>query len=481
MSEENKNQPDKIIEIRGNGQGSEKIEVEKAELKIEKIKTKIRKALIPIGFKMITEGLFKKQITKRDYKGEKEIRDLKLIGQDKSINLGLVAVWKSEDVEHFIKLTDLAKLKDQTPKVYVSQDKNIKLLLALIEQQQFKNKEKRAEASFTLKEYAKGRGYTDKEIKTGGKFLAELKRDLFSGAYTTYRINEITIDGKKYIAHGLPNLYTLLEPKNSKSEWKVMFSPLYANSLLPLLKGEAKQYYTHYLKEVADRKTTEKPYLHFFYNQLVYRRQAGKTTVPKKVINLLKDMGVAKFYLDRPQESFNVLKECLVYITTKYPEELESIYFFNDFNKEKEKHLPLSSLKGLDNFEYKDFKNLLEVIGIKDIREAFISFCRQKETEKEPPAPKQQDSSELTDQILEWADRNISWDKMTTLTRQGTEKFLKDCLRYLGFDLLNELFRQEAQTTYPNAVRFLTKTLKNELKHNKRTKKHLEDIEEILK
>jgi len=70
---------------------------------------------------------------------------------------------------------------------------------------------------------------------------------------------------------------------------------------------------------------------------------------------------------------------------------------------------------------------------------------------------------------------------MTTLTRQGTEKFLKDCLRYLGFDLLNELFRQEAQATYPNAVRFLTKTLKDELKHNKRTKKHLEDIEEILK
>ena len=471
MSEENKNQPNKITEIKDNGEGNEKIEVEKAELRIDKIKAKTSKVLIPIGFKMITEGLFKKQITKKDYKGEKEIRDLKLIGQEKSIDLGLVAIWKSEDVEHFIKLTDLAKLKDQTPKVYVSQDKNIKLLLALIEQQQFKNVEKRAEASFTLKEYAKGRGYTDKEIKTGGKFLSELKRDLFSGAYTTYRINEIILDGKKYIAHGLPNLYTLLEPKNSKGEWKVMFSPLYANSLLPLLKGEAKQYYTHYLKEVADRKTTEKPYLHFFYNQLVYRRQAGKTTVPKKVINLLKDMGVAKFYLDRPQESFNVLKECLIYITTNYPEELESIYFFNDFNKEKEKHLPLSSLKALSNFEYKDFKELLEAIGVKDIREAFISFCRRKEAEKELPALKPQEHSELTDQILDWADRNISWDKMTMLTKEGTEKFLKDCLRYLGFDRLNELFRQEARATYPNAIRFLTKTLKNELRQNKRTKR----------
>ena len=105
---------------------------------------------------------------------------------------------------------------------------------------------------------------------------------------------------------------------------------------------------------------------------------------------------------------------------------------FNDFNKQKEKHLPLSSLKALEDFEYKDFKKFLEAMGIKDIREAFISFCRQKGAEKELPTPKPQDSSELTDQILEWVDRNIDWAKMITLTREGTERYLKDSLNHLG-------------------------------------------------
>jgi len=435
------------------------------------------KALIPDEIKTITEKAFKTQLTKKHYKGEKEIKNLKLVGQDEPVDLGLVAIWQSGNVEHFIKQTDLAKLKDQTPKVYVSQDKNIKLLLALTEQQQFKNKEKKAEASFTLKEYAKLRGYTEKEIKVGGKFLAELKRDLITGAYTTYRINEITINGKKYIAHGIPNFYILLEPENPKGRWQVKFNTFYAESILKILKGEAKQYFTHYLKEVADRKTTEKPYLHFFYNQLIYRKQAGKATIPKKVVNLLKEMGVNIQVLKRPYKCFEILKECLIYITTNYPEELESIYFFNDFNKEKEKHLPLSSLKALEDFNYKDFKEILKVIGIKDIREAFISFCRRAET-RALPRPEitptlQEDSELLISEILEWADRCIEWDKMTTLTREGTEQFLKDFLRYVGFDRLNELFRQEAQATYPNAVRFLTKTLKRELEQNKKEKQEI--------
>ena len=200
------------------------------------------KAYIPADMNKITEKVFKRQLRKGDYKGKEEIKDL-----------GLVEKWESGDVEYFIKAVDLSKLKNQTPKVYVSQDKNIKLLLALVERKQFNKEEKKAEASFTLKEYAKFRGYTDEDIKKGGKFLTELKRDLLSGAYTTYRINKIKIDGKTYTAHGIPNFYTLLEPENPKSEWKVMFNPFYAGSILEGLKAEAKLYITHYFKEVADR------------------------------------------------------------------------------------------------------------------------------------------------------------------------------------------------------------------------------------
>ena len=223
--------------------------------KPEKEQVKIQKSLIPNEIKIITDKLFKKQITKRDYKGTEQAEEL-----------GLVEKWDTGGVEYLVKAIDLSKLKNQAPKVYVSQDKNIKLLLALTEQQQFKKEEKKAEASFTLKEYAKLRGYTGKEITRAGKFLDELKRDLFSGAYTIYRV-PVEIEGKKYTLHGA--FYSLFEPEGRKGEWRVKFNSFYAEGILKILKGEAKQYFTHYLKEIADRKTTEKPYLHLFYNQLV--------------------------------------------------------------------------------------------------------------------------------------------------------------------------------------------------------------------
>jgi len=460
-------------------------------------KPDISKALIPHEIKTITDKTFKKALTQKHYKGEKEIKDLKLIGQDEPVDLGLVAIWESENVEYFIKQTDLAKLKNQAPKAYVSQDKNIKLLLALTEQQQFKNQEKKAECSFTLKEYAKLRGYTEEEIKAGGKFLTELKRDLITGACTTYRIDEIEINGKKYIAHGIPNFYILLEPKNTKGRWQVKFNAFYAESIIKILRKEAKQYFTHYLKEIMDRETTEKPYLHFFYNQLVNRRQTGETTMHKKVVNLLREMGVEKQVLERPKQCFEVLKKCLVFFYTKYPEELDSICFYNNFDKEKS--LPLSSLKNLQDFEYKDFKKILKAKGIEDIREAYISFIRQSEAKKELLALKPQNNSknnsELIDKILEWVDKCIEWNKMITLTREGTEKYLKDSLNILGFDRLNELFQQEAKTTYPNAIRFITKTLPEELKEMRKIEdlkrkcganKHSDDeykklLEELLK
>ncbi|GAI35055.1 unnamed protein product, partial [marine sediment metagenome] len=129
---------------------------------------------------------------------------------------------------------------------------------------------------------------------------------------------------------------------------------------------------------------------------------------------------------------------------------------------------PLSSLKALKEFNYKDFKKLLRSLGAKDIREAFISFRRQDKAERDLPGSKPRDNHELVGEILEWLDRCINWTKATTLTRKGTEQFLKDSLRYLGSNRLNELFKQEAQMTYPNAFNFLTKTLPKELKDNKK-------------
>lgn len=443
------------------------------------------KVFISSEIQKISDKLFKKLLRKEDYKGRREIRGLQLIGEGETIDLGLAEVWQTGDVEFFVKHTDLIKLKSKAPKVYVSQDKNIKLLLALVEKQQFNKEEKKAEAVFTLKEYAKLRGYTEEEIKRGGKFIEEIKRDLYTGAYTTYRIGKIKINGKEYIAHGFPNFYTLFEPKDPKGEWRIRFNNFYAENILKILNGEAKQYFTHYLKEIADRNTTEKPYLHFFYNQIVSRRQRGKITIPKKIGNLLREMGVAEKILRRPKECFEVLKECLVYIAENYPEELEGIHLYSDLNKQKQKTLPLSTLKGLKDFTYQEFKKLLRAIDIEDIREAFISFIRPIRETEEPNKfllpEKIKNGRDLISQIMDWIDKNINWEKMKEWTREGTEKYLKDCLKILGYQKLEELFKEKAQAPYPNAVEFLKTTLPEAIREKKAKEEGFKNVKEFLK
>ena len=420
------------------------------------------KAFIPKGIKEALVPLTKTQLRKRHYKGEKDIKGLKMVGEKKPVNLGLVDVWQAGDVEYFIKHIDLAKLKE-TPKAYVSQDKNIKLLLAFVEKQQFNKEVKKAEASFTFKEYALARGYTEQEFKSGGKFFAELKQDLLAGAYMTYRVEEVIIDGKRYTTHGIPNFYTLYEPKDSKG-WRVMFNSFYAEGILQVLNKEARQFYIHYLKEIADRTTTQKPYLHLFYNQIAYRRQVGKTSIPKKVINLLSEIGIAQKYLERPGECFRILKESLDYLILNYPEELAGVKFWNI---DKTKSLPL---KGFG--EYKDFKLLLKAIGIEDAREAFVSFKKQPEA-LGVPALEPEAGEGLEARILKWVDKRVDWEKMTTLTKEGTRKYLKSCRALLGESLLYELFTKEINATYPDAVKFLTKTLKRELENKKNFKEKL--------
>lgn len=136
-------------------------------------------------------------------------------------------VYQKGELSYFYPIEKLDKLKGSVPKVYISQDKNINLLLLLTQEQQFSNMRKEAKCRFTLAEYARRRGYTNDKIQKSGNVFEELKKDLFSGAFTTYTIDSIMIDGKEYKVHGMPNFYKLYEPKNPKSEWIVEFNAPY--------------------------------------------------------------------------------------------------------------------------------------------------------------------------------------------------------------------------------------------------------------
>lgn len=365
---------------------------------------------------------------------------------------GEVKIWEGKGVEYIVKVEDLLKLDDKNPKVYVTQAKSLLLLMGMIQEQQFNNDIKEPKCEFTLSYYAERRGYTKEEINKGGNFFNELKRDLFSGAYTTYRIKQMMIEGKEYTIHN--TFYGLYEPKNHENKWKVEFNNPYGKWILEILNGEAEQYFIKDHKAIEDRITTNKPFLFLFYQQLIKRKRANLITLPVKIGSLLKDMKIDEQILARPKECFELLRECLVYFSEHYQPvpELESFYLYNDFHKTKTAKLPLLISEAFKEYGYIDFKDLLAAIGIKDIREAYISFKRPYKK------PKEYKLNEEEEQLLK---RTLNWfeDKITKIPREDQESMIKRYIKKYGLVEYERLFEREANKRNANAVEFLTKVL----------------------
>jgi len=258
------------------------------------------------------------------------------------------------------------------PKLGVSQAKNIDALGFMLQRENWlrekEGKEKLAELEFSLKDYAKIRGYDDKQITQGGKFLAELKRDLFTGAYTTYRLDKVIIDGKEYTAHGLPNIYILLEPKNPKDKWKIQYNEPYRDYYL-----NGRQYYPILLEAIKDKGTnSEKGFLYFFFKLVMRYASTGDFKTQLKVSTLLGNIKVSDYTKERPQEAFKVLCECIYYTASKY-KAIKEVRFFDSGKCEKVK--VITDLEKFKSWDYEGFKKeVLEGLGLDDIREALISF-----------------------------------------------------------------------------------------------------------
>lgn len=370
-----------------------------------------------------------------------------------------VKIWESKGVEYIVKVEDLLKIDSKNPKVYITQIKSLLLLMGMIQEQQFNNSIKEASCEFTLSYYAERRGYTKEEIQKSGNFFNELKRDLFSGAYTTYRIKQMMIEGKEYIIHN--TFYGLYEPKDREDKWKVEFNNPYGKWILEILNGEAGQYFIKDPRAIEDRTTTEKPYLFLFYQQLIKRRRANLLTTPVKLINLFIDMQLDSQILARPKECYDLLKECLIYFSEHYQPapEIEQFFLYNDFHKTKTVKLPLHISEAFKQYPYEDFKDLLKDMGIKDIREAYISFKRPY---VKPKSKKEQDLNEeeadLLERTLKWFNDPYNPNKIT-IPREDQEGLIKRYIKKYGVVEYGSLFKREANKVNANAVEFLTKAL----------------------
>ena len=372
---------------------------------------------------------------------------------------GEVKIWENRGVEYIVKVNDLLKLEGKNPKVYVSQVKNLSLLMGLTQEQQFSNSIKEAKCEFSLSYYAERRGYTKEQIKEGGKFFNELKRDLLTGAYTTYRVDKVIIEGKEYIAHGIPNFYTLYEPKDRENKWRIIFNNPYSEWILEILNGKAKQFFVKDPKAIEDRATTEKPYLFLFYMQLIKRKRDNLLTTPVKIRSLLTDMKIDEQVLARPKECFSLLKECLIYFSEHYQPtpEIEKFFLYNDFRKTETAKLPIHISEAFKQNGYNDFKSLIKAIGIKDIREAYISFKRPY---SKPKSKKTQGLNIEEEQLLK---RTLKWfeGQITKIPPEDQESLVKRYIKKYGIDYYKDLFEKEANKINPNAVEFLTRVLKD--------------------
>jgi len=435
-----------------------KIEEQKQELQ----KFKTLKSFLPNEIVEITQKVFRKKLSKNDLKGQKEVRK-----KDEKKNTEITEYcdyYEKGNIGFLLNPTGMIRLKGEVPKVYASQDKNVKLLCALVMLQQSKKKKKTATAKFTFKQYAKMRDYSEKEITEGGKAMKELKNDLYTGADLTYRVPIFKKGGELYLAHGVPNFYTLIEPiSNPKKEWEITFTHGYAKGLLGFLRGERSQYFVHFLKEISDRETTRKPYLHFFYDELVFRRREGVTT-PVKVKNLLDRMGVNEQYLERePKKCFEILRECLAYFSEKYPQELQGATLTASSEKtlKQDKTLrpgimPLRDFKKLKEVKYELFKEvLMNNIGTDDIREVLISFEKEKK--------EYFNSDDLIKDFFKWKKQCENYGQKELETADSVIKnWLMFSIKVLGLERMGKLFNQETNSLRPNVYHFLWEIVKPE-------------------
>jgi hypothetical protein len=183
--------------------------------------------------------------------------------------------------------------------------------------------------------------------------------------------------------------------------------------------------------------------------QLVKRKRANLYTAPIKVKSLLEDMKLPEDILARPQECFKVLKECLIYFHTHYEPipEIESFNLYNDFHKTETLRMPLSISEAFENYPYEDFKGLIAATGLKDIRDAYISF-------KSYPVSKHrkyklfiltEEDKLLIEEIMAWAENWEEYEEGNEIpfTEEERYKFLSDCIRYLGHEKVTDSFSEE--------------------------------------
>ena len=112
----------------------------------------------------------------------------------------------------------------------------------------------------------------------------------------------------------MPNIYVLLEPKNKKDKWKIVYNEPYKNYYI-----NGGQYYPILLGAIKDKGTDhQKGYLYFFFKLVMSYASTGDFKTQLFISTLLDKIKVGDEAKAKPQEAFKVLCECVYYTATEY-------------------------------------------------------------------------------------------------------------------------------------------------------------------
>jgi len=402
---------------------------------------------VPIPANLVT-------VSKQIHRGSISSKESQIIDTKE---IGRARVWKGKNADYLVAVEDVIKLGGKSPKIGVAAFKNLIVLFDMVRRQGIYRRTGEATARFRIDDY--GKYFSDKKSRlAGGKQFNEWKRNILTGHYTHYRIK--VPGGTKY---ELP-FYSLYVPdQQKKGFWQIEFVSKYAQPFLKIIQYEnSGQFFNFLLGAVEDSKTSLREYLLWFYLEIVtwHNPKTGWSLHPRKINGFLGNIGLSeKRIKSRRAECAEILKNCLVYVSSKFPRVLSGIYVYNDFQRTKTHRLPLSRLQELEDFSTDQFIKLIKCVGVSDFRDAYISF-RSLGANSTPTLPRynleisRDDEKRIAD-ILAWMRQ---WEEASEYPIKFPEKdrdrWLKSFVQRYGGAAL-DLLVEEYNGTKPNALEFL--------------------------
>lgn len=449
---------------------------------------KEKSSVIPRGIRDLSNQVHGSRITKKNFKGQEQIPQV-----------GSVVKWENRGVEYIVKADDFEKMKYRSPRMYIGQKKNLYLLVKYVLEGKGQTGGGEVSTVFTLGEYLKDKGYSEEEIQDSGR-IYELERDVIeSGAYTSYRRLYLSQTGGED-EEVIGSFYSLqkrgkAKPKQTEkgeeyeiygkgTKFHISFNAPYSNYLKEL-KQKKTQFYKIPSKLIGDRFVDQHPTIFNLLDYLIFIR--GGDSYPKKVENLLTEMGVNKRYLEEePKKCFEYLRDGLSYAVEKYPELLSEITFY-DSTKTNRTILNAKLILQLGQFDYQKFKDTILIeLDEKDLRKCFIAFSAKQQTleisksKMQLQTPKNIQSNVLLSKMMKWVSSKINFEKMNKYTYKGTEGFLLAAIDKLGEGQVQSCFGDELRKVKPNPFA-LIKILKERMKGFERTGEGMTDIGKLMK